>query len=255
MSTVYCRGCGKELHETAEACPSCGAPQFQVGDKNKTVAALLALFLGYLGIHRFYLGQWWGIFYLLLFWTGIPMLVAFIETFVFVFADQRKWDNKYNDGLPSGRGGGVAVVLIVVFLFIGVAMLGILAAVAIPAYQDYVARAQVTEGLSLASSYKSPLADYFSKTHDFFGVNIADFQGPTSGKYVDTIKLEMAGDQTVVITTTYKQSGVAPAIAGKKFKLATVDGGNTWVCGYRIQNPALMGEGQVQRRYLPSACK
>ena len=255
MSTVYCRKCGKELDETAEACPSCGAPQFQVGDKNKVVAALLALFVGYLGIHRFYLRQWWGIFYLLLFWTGIPMLVAFIETFVFLFADQRNWDNKYNDGLPSGRGGGVAVVLIAIFLFIGVAMVGILAAVAIPAYQDYTARAQVSEGLSMASSYKSALADYYSKTHDFSGVTITDFRGPTSGKYVDSIKLDMAKGETVVITTAYKQTGVAPAIAGKNFKLATVDGGNTWVCGYRIRDPALIGEGQVQRRYLPSACK
>lgn len=57
MSTVYCRGCGKETHETAETCPSCGAPQNIVGDKHKVVAALLAFFTGSLGIHRFYLGQ------------------------------------------------------------------------------------------------------------------------------------------------------------------------------------------------------
>lgn len=255
MSTVYCRGCGKQVHETAETCPSCGAPQFQVGDKNKVVAALLALFMGNFGIHRFYLRQWWGIFYLLLFWTGIPMLVAFVETFVFLFADQRNWDNKYNDGLPSGRGGGVAVVLVVIFLFVGVAILGIMAAVAIPAYQDYTARAQVVEGLSMASSYKSALADYYSKTHDFSGINISDFHGQTSGKYVDSMKLEMANGGTVVITTTYKQSGVARVIAGKNFKLATVDGGNSWLCGYKIKNPALIGEGQVQRKYLPSACR
>ena len=255
MSTVYCRRCGKELDETAETCPSCGAPQFLVGDKNKVVAGLLALFLGNFGIHRFYLGQWWGIFYLLFFWTGIPALVALVEAFVFLFADQRNWDNKYNDGLPSGRGGGVIIIVVVLILFMSVAIIGILAAVAIPAYQDYTARAQVSEGLSMASSYKSALAEYYSKTHDFSGVSISDFRGPTSGKYVDSIKLEMAGDRTVVITTTYKQSGVAPAIAGKNFKLATVDGGNTWVCGYKIRNPALIGEGQVQRRFLPSACK
>jgi len=64
MSMFYCRGCGKEIHESAETCPSCGAPQNITapgGGKSKVVAALLALFLGALGIHRFYLGQWWGV--------------------------------------------------------------------------------------------------------------------------------------------------------------------------------------------------
>jgi len=58
MSMVHCRGCGKELHETAEFCPSCGAPQLnaRTGGKNKVVAGVLAFFLGALGIHRFYLG-------------------------------------------------------------------------------------------------------------------------------------------------------------------------------------------------------
>lgn len=255
MSMVYCRGCGTEIHETAVTCPSCGAAQFAVGDKNRIVAALLALFMGSFGIHRFYLGQWWGLFYLLLCWTGIPSLVAFVEALVFMFSDQRKWDDKYNAGLPSGSGSGVIIILSVFFVFIGVAVLGILAAVAIPAYQDYTARAQVAEGLSMASSYKSPLAQYYAKTHDFSGVSIADFQGQTSGKYVDSVTLDMAQGETLVITTTFKQTGISQAIAGKNFKLATVDGGNTWVCGYRIQDPGLQGAGQVQPRYLPSACK
>ena len=134
MSTVFCRKCGKEVDETAVTCPACGAPQLQVGDKNKVVAALLAFFTGAFGFHRFYLGQWWGLFYLLFFWTGIPSLVAFIEAIVFLFSDQKQWDNKYNNGLPSGTGKGVVAVFIAIIVLVGAfSILGILAAIAIPA--------------------------------------------------------------------------------------------------------------------------
>ena len=152
MSMFYCRGCGKEIHESAETCPSCGAPQKVVaagGNKSKVVAALLALFLGALGIHRFYLGQWWGLFYLLLCWTGIPSLISFIEAIVFLLSNQQNWDNKFNDGVNSGESSGVAVVLLlIVILFGGVVVIGILAAIALPAYQDYTIKSQATSALA-----------------------------------------------------------------------------------------------------------
>ena len=256
MSTVYCRSCGKEVHDSAETCPACGAPQLQVGDKNKVVAALLAFFTGAFGFHRFYLGQWWGVFYLLLFWTGIPSIVAFIETFVFLFSDQRQWDIKYNNGLPSGSGKGIAAVLIALIVLVGAFfILGILAAIAIPAYADYTARAQVAEGLSMASAQKAPLAEYYSDNKDFSNISIADLQGQTSGNYVDSITLAQAHGETVVIVTKFKQSGVQSMIAGQNFKLATEDGGRTWQCGYAIQDPALMGSDQVKPKYLPTACR
>jgi TM2 domain-containing membrane protein YozV len=93
---VFCRGCGKEIHETAAACPHCGAPQRVANQgKNKVVAGLLALFLGGFGIHRFYLGQWWGIFYLLFCWTLVPSIVAFVEAIVFFVTDDATWNAKY----------------------------------------------------------------------------------------------------------------------------------------------------------------
>lgn len=55
---VFCRGCGKETHESARSCPHCGAVQRSGGQgKSKVVAGVLALFLGGLGIRRFYLGN------------------------------------------------------------------------------------------------------------------------------------------------------------------------------------------------------
>ncbi|RUO23002.1 hypothetical protein CWE09_13810 [Aliidiomarina minuta] len=98
---IYCRGCGKELHESAISCPHCGARQQSATGqgKNKVVAGVLALFLGGFGIHRFYLGQWWGIFYLLFFWTFIPSFIALIEAIVFLVSGDQQWEQKY--GGPS----------------------------------------------------------------------------------------------------------------------------------------------------------
>ena len=48
--------------------------------KNRTLAGVLAILTGTLGIHKFYLGQWKkGLLYLLFFWTGIPMLLSLLE--------------------------------------------------------------------------------------------------------------------------------------------------------------------------------
>lgn len=96
---IYCQGCGKEMHESAQTCPSCGAPRVgtATGGKSKVVAGILALFLGGLGVHRFYLGNiGLGILYLLFCWTGIPAMVAFIEGLVFLCGDEQKFDAKYN---------------------------------------------------------------------------------------------------------------------------------------------------------------
>ncbi len=71
---VFCRGCGKEIHETAPSCPHCGAPQQVAGastgprsEKDYIIAILLCFFLGTFGVHRFYVGK---------VGTGLLMLVT-----------------------------------------------------------------------------------------------------------------------------------------------------------------------------------
>jgi TM2 domain-containing membrane protein YozV len=69
--------------------------------KTKTTAAVLAFFLGGLGVHRFYLGQTGlGLVYLFFCWTLIPAIVAFIDFIVFLAMDVKAFDAKYNR--PAG---------------------------------------------------------------------------------------------------------------------------------------------------------
>lgn len=65
--------------------------------KNKTVAAVLAIFVGGLGIHKFYLGKTFqGVVYLLFCWTCIPAIVALIEGILFLMCSESEFNKKYN---------------------------------------------------------------------------------------------------------------------------------------------------------------
>jgi TM2 domain-containing membrane protein YozV len=109
--------------------------------KSQSVAALLAAFVGGFGIHRFYLSRpISGIFYILFCWTGIPGLIALVETFVYAFMSQDSWARKYNNGMVSAPVHIAIRILVLIFPVAFVA--GILAAIAIPAYQNYVNRAR-----------------------------------------------------------------------------------------------------------------
>ena len=131
---ISCSACGVEIPVTVVSCPHCDANQRKRGYRSKVVAGLIALIIGTFGVHRFYLGQWWGIFYLLLFWTGIPVLVALVEGIVFLSTSQRNWDNKHNEGkppLPGELPGGTTVVVLSVVLVLAI-LLGIVAAIIEP---------------------------------------------------------------------------------------------------------------------------
>jgi TM2 domain-containing membrane protein YozV len=72
------------------------------GGKSKIAAGVIALLLGGLGIHKFYLGRpGAGILYLIFFWTFIPAIVAFIEGIIYLTMSEEKFDAKYNGGAAS----------------------------------------------------------------------------------------------------------------------------------------------------------
>jgi type IV pilus assembly protein PilA len=113
-------------------------------------------------------------------------------------------------------------------LMIVVAIIGILAAVAIPQYQNYVARAQVAEGLSLASGAKVAIAEYFNSTGSFPVDNsTAGLTEPTDfkGNWVDSVTVSVVGG-SALITALFSSTEAHSKLHGGE--IAWVVGSNTW---------------------------
>ena len=128
-------------------------------------------------------------------------------------------------------------------LMIVVAIIAILAAIAIPAYQDYVARAQVSEGFSLATGAKAAIADYFGD-HGGYPTNNADagMANPASisGKYVASVTVDNTGSIAVIFSAS-----ASAKISGQTLALQATDtnGSLTWQCG------------GLDDKYMPASCR
>jgi TM2 domain-containing membrane protein YozV len=95
VGTIFCINCGNELSDQAFHCPKCGHPnatrnlQF-APRKSRVTAGVLALLLGGLGVHKFYLNKiGLGFLYLIFVWTAIPAIVAFVEGIIYLTQDDR----------------------------------------------------------------------------------------------------------------------------------------------------------------------
>lgn len=119
----YCKNCGDTIDTDAEICPACGVRQHgkseeqninvsvnnsnknvqtqnsqdsMTSNKSKLLAALLAIFLGGIGLHKFYLGQpGRGILFLLFFWTGIPLIIGLIQGLSYLLMSEQKFAQKF----------------------------------------------------------------------------------------------------------------------------------------------------------------
>jgi type IV pilus assembly protein PilA len=164
-------------------------------------------------------------------------------------------------------------------LMIVVAIIGILAAVALPAYQDYTIRAKVTEGLSLASALKADMSSSYA-ADGMPGVAAYAAQvaagGPPQSKYVSSLAVAGA---TGVITITFNGANIGSAVGaaptmtltpflnanGVRTQLAAAAAGATgsidWACSSTTNtaatNRGLAGAvaGTILPRFVPAECK
>jgi type IV pilus assembly protein PilA len=148
-------------------------------------------------------------------------------------------------------------------LMIVVAIIGILAAIAIPAYQDYTIRSQVTEGLNLASAVKAGVAESFAQT-GAWPADLTEAGGdnanPPSGKYVESVTVSNG-----LITITYGVQANAALIATPRLDLRPTVSTNDdviWTCGYAVPEGAdpVSGGADAQAtdvlpKYLPRSCR
>ncbi len=154
-------------------------------------------------------------------------------------------------------------------LMIVVAIIGILAAIAIPAYQNYIIRSQVTEGLSLADGWKTAIGEYFAQNGTFSTCAtlntagcIAMAQSYSTGKYVSKVTNTGGG-----IVITY--SNASPYVANKALNgtvlaltpYLTQNNDIVWICGSAatISSASLpagvtLTTTTVPNQYLPTSC-
>ncbi|HGG7711626.1 TPA: pilin [Neisseria meningitidis] len=153
-------------------------------------------------------------------------------------------------------------------LMIVIAIVGILAAVALPAYQDYTARAQVSEAILLAEGQKSAVTEYYLNHGEWPANNssagVASSATDIKGKYVQSVTVANG-----VITAQMASSNVNNEIKGKKLSLwaKRQDGSVKWFCGQPVKRDATATDDDVtagtdadaakkiDTKHLPSTCR
>ena len=132
-------------------------------------------------------------------------------------------------------------------LMIVVAIIAILAAIALPAYQDYLARSQVSEAMSLTSGARTAVAEEYANTANFTGIDNSAAglaaTGSIKGTYVDSVTVTDG-----VVTAAFSSAASAKLNPGTdEFILSPFDEGGSisWTCE----------TSTIDSKYLPSSCR
>lgn len=139
-------------------------------------------------------------------------------------------------------------------LMVVVAIIGILAAVAIPAYQDYIARSQVSEAVNLMSATKTAIAEHYAQNASYPSGGLASIAGASaSGTYTNNLTVGSPSSGVFAVEAVMRSSGVNSNIAGGSVAIQTTDGGLNWTCDGAA--PITSSVSIIADKYLPGACK
>ena len=185
-------------------------------------------------------GWWW----LLMF---IPLVNLGLAIYILFFAGT-SGENRFGEAPPPNSGWVIAgAVAYIALIPIG----GILAAIAIPAYQDFLARSQTAEAIQLAGGAEQSVMSYHDQNKawptDLSSLYPKNPDGGI-GRYSAGMTAVTVTDGSFGIMVTMKQAGVVLPLAGKRVELWTTDGGSSWHCGPASMDP-------VDPRYLPASCR
>ena len=149
--------------------------------------------------------------------------------------------------------------LTLIELMIVIAILGILAAIAIPAYQDYAIRAKISEGIAAAAPAKTSIAEYYQDRGGFPVYRTsAGFPGATS-KYVTLVTLTagnaMSGQPAIIVDINEGTTGAPVAVNICLDPYATAAGGTDWDCFVGTDATCTAVATDAQTRLVPSECR
>lgn len=194
-------------------------------------------------------------------WLSLILLIP-LAGFVFFIVPGSRGENRYGPRPPPSSNGVILLACTLPLLIVA----GVLGAIAIPAYQDYVTRVQITEGLNLAAGVRAAVADSFQRTGaapaDRRSAGLPPAATDSAGQFVEAVDVDRG-----TILVFYSESANA-AIANRVLALQPYVLGDDEVVWRCAVGPAPGGatemeafapdsaiETDIEPQFLPSACR
>jgi TM2 domain-containing membrane protein YozV/Tfp pilus assembly major pilin PilA len=232
---AHCEACGSLIPAVAPVCPACGAAQRKRVSKARLL--LLTFFLGGVGAHKFYLGQWvQGLLYALFCWTLIPGVVALIEFIIYACSGSTRLNRLYSVHAPAWIAAGGSALYFV-------ALVGCLAAITIPAFNDYERRGRMNDTITGLYGYRDAVASYHADNGKL-PASSSDVIAP-EGRAPHTRSVRIAAGGVIVAVLSKE---IAEAADGQAIVMRPRVGpdGLIWDCG--VQSATLA-------KWMPMSCR